>query len=306
MQQEKILIIKFGGLGDVMLSLDAFFSICTHHKNKQIILLTENPFNNIIKKCELFYDIITIKRGLFYFIDLIQIKKKIKFFVFSHVYDLQTSRRSSFYLKHFYKNGAITNGIGTYATIPHLNSKRNLMHTIERQQDQLRMCDIKFTKMKNYKWLIDLNINIPNGRFALIVPGGSKNRPYKRIPQEVFFKVIKLLLKKNIKPVLIGANDDKEICDKLASSSSEVLNLCSKTSVGNIYLLSKKSLLSLGNDTGPMHVIAKGNNKTLVLFTKYTNANLCKPVGKNVEILNYKQSNEDLFFRIKNTIVKIV
>ena len=114
------------------------------------------------------------------------------------------------------------------------------------------------------------------------------------------------MLKKNIKPVLIGANDDKEICDKLASSSSEVLNLCSKTSVGNIYLLSKKSLLSLGNDTGPMHVIAKGNNKTLVLFTKYTNANLCKPVGKNVEILNYKQSNEDLFFRIKNTIVKIV
>ena len=62
------------------------------------------------------------------------------------------------------------------------------MHTIERQQDQLRMCDIKFTKMKNYKWLIDLNINIPNGRFALIIPGGSKNRPYKRIPQEVFLK----------------------------------------------------------------------------------------------------------------------
>ena len=62
------------------------------------------------------------------------------------------------------------------------------MHTIERQQDQLRMCDIKFTKMKNYKRLIDLNINIPNGRFALIVPGGSKTDHTKEYHKRFFLK----------------------------------------------------------------------------------------------------------------------
>ena len=34
LQEEKILIIKFGGLGDIILSLDAIFSIYCHQEKK--------------------------------------------------------------------------------------------------------------------------------------------------------------------------------------------------------------------------------------------------------------------------------
>jgi ADP-heptose:LPS heptosyltransferase len=179
LQEEKILIIKFGGLGDIILSLDAIFSIFSHHRNNKIILLTEKPFVSILAKTGFFEEVLSINRSLFYFIDIKQIRKKTLSYNFSHVYDLQTSRRSSYYLKYFFKKGSITNGIGKYAKIKHLNCKRNFMHTIDRQKEQMELSDIKFSMMDDYEWLCDKNINIPNSKFALIVPGAQKVDPTK-------------------------------------------------------------------------------------------------------------------------------
>lgn len=304
MQEEKILIIKFGGLGDIILSLDAIFSISCHHKNNKIVLLTEQPFETILSKTSFFEEVLTIKRSLFYFIDIKQISKKILSYNFSHVYDLQTSRRTSHYLKYFFEKGSITNGIGRYAKLNHLNSQRNFMHTIDRQKQQVELSNIKFSIMEDYEWLLDKNINIPNPKFALIVPGGSKSRLYKRIPKLVYEKIIKFLLKNKIKPVLVGSEDDKNVCAQLSLISKEILNLCTTTSIGQIFFLAKHSFLSVGNDTGPMHIIARGNNKTLVFFTKFSDPKLCRPTGKDVEIFQYPNKNSDFFLEIKKSLQK--
>ena len=304
MQEEKILIIKFGGLGDIILSLNAIFSIFSHHKNNKIVLLTEKPFETILTRTSFFEEVLTIKRSLFYFMDIRQIKKKTQSYKFSHVYDLQTSRRTSYYLKYFFEKGSITNGIGKYAKIKHLNSKRNFMHTIDRQKEQVELSNIKFSTMKDFEWLSDKNINIPNSKYALIVPGGSKSRPYKRIPKFVYEKIINFLLKKKIKPILVGSVDDKKICLQLSLISKEILNLCAKTSVGQIFFLAKYSVVSVGNDTGPMHIIARANNKTLVFFTKFSVAKLCKPTGKDVEIFQYLNNNIDFFLTVKKSLQK--
>ena len=66
------------------------------------------------------------------------------------------------------------------------------------------------------------------------------------------------------------------------------------------FIASKKAILSFGNDTGPMHIIAKGNKPTFVFFTKYSNPDICSPRGKNVKILNYKNND----FKFSNTILK--
>ena len=71
MQQNKILIIKFGGLGDVMLSLNAMYSIFKKYNNG-ITLLTEKPFDGFLRKSGWFEEIVTIKRSLFYPYDLFQ------------------------------------------------------------------------------------------------------------------------------------------------------------------------------------------------------------------------------------------
>ena len=90
---------------------------------------------------------------MFYAYDIFQIKRKLKYDSFSEIFDLQTSRRSSYYLKLFKKSGSKTNGIGKYSTISHGNIKRNFMHTIERQKDQLSLSNIKFIKNPDLRWL---------------------------------------------------------------------------------------------------------------------------------------------------------
>ncbi len=302
MTEKKVLIIKFGGLGDVILSLDSIFSIFKHHDKKKIVLLTEEPYDGILKRCSWFDEIIVIKRTYFYYFDLLQIKNKLSKYKISHVYDLQTSKRTSYYLRYFLKKGSITSGIGKFAKISHDNPKRNFMHTIQRQKEQLEKCNISYRRKKSLRWLEDNNVKFPKEKFALIIPGGSGNRKYKRIPLLVYKNVIDFLIYKKIKPIIIGADDDQKICKLLSKQDNQVVNYCSKTSVGNLFFLSKYALLSIGNDTGPMHLIAKGNKKTIVLFTKYSNPSLCAPTGKKVEILKFDNNYESFLIKIKKLI----
>ena len=150
MKQKKILVIKFGGLGDVILSLDAMYSIYKHF-GKNISLLTEKPFDKLLNKSRWFTEIFTIKRSKLYFYDIYKIRKKINPVCFTDVFDLQTSKRSSRYLKIFKNLDCDTNGIGEYSKTKHLNADRNNMHTIERQKDQL-----SFSKVK-------VSVNLPIG-----------------------------------------------------------------------------------------------------------------------------------------------
>ena len=43
-ERKNILIIKFGGLGDVVLSLNAIYSIREKFKKSKLLLLTEKPY----------------------------------------------------------------------------------------------------------------------------------------------------------------------------------------------------------------------------------------------------------------------
>ena len=75
--QKKILIIKFGGLGDFFLSLNPFYTIRKSHSKDHLILLTQKPYDQIAKKSDWFDEIFTIKRSIFYFLDIIKIMKQI-------------------------------------------------------------------------------------------------------------------------------------------------------------------------------------------------------------------------------------
>ena len=307
MRQKKILVIKFGGLGDVILSLNAIFSLKKKF-NVKPYLLTEKPYDDFFLKSKWFDEIITIKRSLFYLYDLIQIKKKLNPQTFYKVFDLQTSRRSSYYLKIFNKNCCEINGIGKFSNVVHSNKNRNNLHTIERQKDQLRNSGIKFFTNPNLSWLYNekKDLNFKNKKIAILVPGGSKKRLNKRIPEEVFIRVTNLLSNNKILPILLGSKDDFEVCEKIKKKNPEVLNLCNKTNFFQIANLSKKAILSVGNDTGPMHIISRGDNKTFVLFTKNSDPSLCRPTGKKVEILKFDNNTEKISLTLLKKINEII
>ena len=199
-------------------------------------------------------------------------------------------------MKIFLKTNAITNGIGKYAKIPHLNKDRNKMHTLVRQKSQVKMCKVDYLSKIDMRWLFKSKFKTPKAKYVIIVPGGSKKRLNKRIPVEIFLKITHFLLKSGFQVLIIGSEDDLKVCNLIASFYPEVINYCNKTDFFDIGKLSLKSSLSIGNDTGPMHLISRGGKKTMVLFTEFSDPQLCKPVGKNVSTFIYL-NDDDKFLK---------
>ena len=71
------------------------------------------------------------------------------------------------------------------------------MHTIERQEDQLKNSKINFFINTNFKWLKakrTKSFNLTN--YVLLVPGGSGKRLNKRVPVRIFYNISEILIKK--------------------------------------------------------------------------------------------------------------
>ena len=118
-QKKKILIIKFGGLGDFFLSMQAFNAIRIHHFKDELVLLTEKNYVKIANKSGYFDKIKSIERSIFYFLDRLTIKKLINISKINFVYDLQTSKRSSSYIRLFYGTKTQWSGIAENCSHPH-------------------------------------------------------------------------------------------------------------------------------------------------------------------------------------------
>lgn len=294
-KKKKILIIKFGGLGDFVLSLKAMNYIKNFHDNDKLVLLTEKAYYEIAKKSGWFDEIVIIKRTFMYFFDKVQIQKKINVQNYKVVYDLQTSKRSSSYYQIFKNSEIKWSGIVKDNIFFHSNPSRDSMHTLDRQKDQLLKANIRIFNKPNFDWLYGKNEkNFMKKPYALIIPGGSVKRKYKRIPVDYFIKICAKLIENNIIPVLIGSADEKSLCEKINYKCKKVVNLCEKFSIIDLALISKKSKVAIGNDTGLMHLFGMSGVPTIVLFTKHSNPNLCAPIGEKVKILEYKINIKEL------------
>ena len=95
-----ILIIKHGSLGDLIQANGAIKDIKEFYKNRKVFLLTSKPYSIFMSECPYIDGVIIDKRlprwNLFY---LYNLKKLMKKYNFTKVFDLQNSARTKFYRK---------------------------------------------------------------------------------------------------------------------------------------------------------------------------------------------------------------
>ena len=110
-----ILIIKHGSLGDIVQISGVLKDIRKTHDNDKIYLLTTSPYIELLSRCPHVDGVIIDKRkprwNLVY---LFKLKKMIRKFNFTKVYDLQNSSRTSFYRKFLFN---ISNWSSTETTL---------------------------------------------------------------------------------------------------------------------------------------------------------------------------------------------
>lgn len=283
----RILVIKLGALGDFVLAMGPLAAIRAQHPDAHITLLTTPPFAALGDACGYVDTVLPFgrpqRRDLR---GLLQLVQTLHGGGFERVYDLQTSTRSSFY--RWFSRSSEWSGIARGCSHPHANPRRNLMHTLDRQAEQLAMAGIGHVPPPDLSWAnADMaRFNLPEA-YALLVPGGSAHRPAKRWPAACYGALAQRLVARGIVPLILGAGPERALADEIEAICPDAVCFTDRTDFLDIICLARGAQCAVGNDTGPMHLAAAAGCASLVLFSATSDPALCAPRGTAVTILQH-------------------
>lgn len=282
--RQNILIVKLGAFGNIILSLAAFAAIRQHHPNARISVLTSKTYADWLRTFPYFDDVLVDPRPAWWdFATARRLGRVLAGGHFSRVYDLQTSKRSSWYFHLFpVKSRPEWSGIAFGCSHPDRDPKRNVLHDTVRQQGQLRQAGISVFPPADLSWCTgDIGrFGLPPD-FALLVPGSSPQRLAKRWPAEHYQTLAGLLLRQGIASVILGATAEKGLAVNIPAG----IDLIGQTNFGDLCDLARAARFAVGNDTGPMHLIAVSGCPSITLFSRDSNPTQCAPVGRWTRIL---------------------
>ena len=281
----RIAVIKLGALGDFVQALSPFRTIRAHHEGAHITLITTRPFA-ALGRATGYFDAIWDDgrpRTVAAYCALIGRMRRARF---DRVYDLQTSTRSGIYFWLLFPRLPEWSGVVPGCSHPHANPERITMHTVERQAEQLALAGISDMLPVDLSWeKSDLSRYALPRPFALLVPGGSVHRPRKRWPATRYAELAQTLARAKITPVVLGASAERALAQTVTSACPEARDLVGQTEYQDIVALGREAAFAVGNDTGPMHLIAAAGAPSLVLFSDESDPARCAPRGRLVRTL---------------------
>jgi ADP-heptose:LPS heptosyltransferase len=290
----RILVIKLGALGDFIQALGPMSAIRAHHGDARITLLTTAPFKSLALASGYIDDLLIDTRPRWHdFAGWLDLRRRLNEKKFFRVYDLQNNDRTEFYLKLFSRK---PEWVGAAQGASHRNSSkmRTAGTSFDGHVETLSLAGVKSTVPDTLEWMkgrIDFEGLCPP--YVLIVPGSAANRPEKRWPAAHYAAFCKNLFSHGYQPVLIGGDAEASILSDIKSAVPQSLNLMGQTSLFDLAALARQAAGALGNDTGPMHLIAPTGCPSIVLFSKNSNPARHAPMGARVITLQ-KDRLEDL------------
>ena len=305
-----ILIIKHGSLGDIVQISGVLKDIREKHLDDKILILTTTPYIELLSNCPYVDGTLLDRRlprwNIFY---LIKLKKLLKKYNFSLVYDLQNSSRTSFYRKYILKN---PNWSSTETILKKNEKKKDFDEdsVLERFKIQLDNSKIvtRHTLKPDFSWgakNIDKIINkYFNKKYILLFPFCSPQLSHKKWPY--FNELIKIIRRKHENLEIVVAPGPGEIEE---AKDIDAIRITDKEKEINIMQLAgiiKKSSFVIANDTGPAHMAAHLGKSGIVIFGHHTTP---KKVSIETEkfkaIANKKLENilpEEVYLNIKEVL----
>ena len=305
-----ILIIKHGSLGDIAQISGALRDIKENHNDKKIFILTTLAYVEVLSKCPYLDGVLIDKRlarwNIFY---LFKLKKLLKKFNFTHVYDLQNSSRTSFYRKFLLKE-------------PKWSSTDTILEPGEKKKDydnesvlkrfkiQLDKSNIKtkYTTKPDFSWAavnVDRIINKYFGKkFILIFPFCSPKLSHKKWPY--YNNLIKIIKSKNYNFEIALAPGPKEIEDAKKINAILISNNNKSLSIMELAGLISKASNVIANDTGPAHMTAHLGQSGTVIFGSHTTPEKVSIETDKFKAITVENLNdltaEKLFLEIKKNL----
>ncbi len=117
------------------------------------------------------------------------------------------------------------------------------------------------------------------------MPGSAPHRPAKRWPAPRFAALARELAEQGTAPVLLGTKAEARELAEITQACPAARDLGGETGLEEIAALARGARLAVGNDTGPMHLIAAAGCPSLVLYSAESDPARSAPRGPKVEIL---------------------
>ena len=305
-----ILIIKHGSLGDIVQISGVIRDIRETNIDKKIFILTTLPYAEVLGRCPYLDGVLIDKRlprwNILY---LLKLRKKIKSFNFSYIFDLQNSSRTSFYKKFLFNNIKWSN-TETSLNPGEKKSDFDKDPVLERFKLQLEKSNIitKHCLKPNFSWAsenIDKILNKFIGKkFILLFPFSSSKLTHKRWPH--YNGLIEIIKKQysNLEIVIAPGPGELEMAKKI--NATIITNGQMPLSIPELAGLIKKSIFVIGNDTGPSHMAAHLGANGLVLFGHHTTPKKVSIETNNFKAFVFNNLNElkvsEVFLLVKNRI----
>ena len=155
-------------------------------------------------------------------------------------------------------------------------------------------CHILDVSKKNFQVEMDLipkdyphiGLNDQQQKNILGIFPGSARGPSKQWPQEHFAELIKILnSREGLVPIVFGGKDDEELGEAIIKSAgTDGVNMCGKTTIAQLASLLKKTSVTVGNDSGGVHLASIVGAPVVSIFG-LTDPQKTRPVGDMVSIV---------------------
>jgi lipopolysaccharide heptosyltransferase II len=280
----KILIIKFGSLGDVILSTAAILAIRNKFLHKyKISLLVSQECKDALLACPyidelLVSDLKNKDRGIRGVLKLAALLRRKKFDI---VIDLQNNRKSHLIAR-------LTLALDRYGygnkklgfLLNHrIKDEKPLIDPVTHQFRILKMLDINLESSHLELWprpedqgYIDEFLNSQwvsaNQKLVGINISASSRWLTKNWPLSHINKLCEELSRRDIRVVITGLNKDLSAADTLINSVkyAKIINACARTTVNQLACLIKRCSVYITPDSAPLHIAAALNTPFIALF----------------------------------------
>ncbi len=287
----RILVIKLGALGDMVMAMPAFKRIREAHPTAEITVLTTPAFRAVLEACPWIDRVETDgrPRGMAGYVALVRRLRRTRY---DRIYDLQTSGRSS--ALHLALTPAPPwSGIARGAALPHRNPDRDRMHALEQKVEQLAHAgiwpdaptapgagpppELDWAAARGDPAGTLFGLTRP---YALLLPGGSAHRLGKRWPVARYADLAQALKAQGLDVGVVRGPPEAELAAAIPAAKDT-----GRTDFFDIAALGANAAVAIGNDTGPTHIVAASGAPTVALFSGDSDPGLTAPRGRRVEVL---------------------
>ena len=268
---ERILIVKLGALGDLLLAEGALRDVRTHHPDAHIAILTRRPFASLLARCPWVDEVLVDDNHPRWRLDAMwHLRRRLREGCFALAYDLQNSRRSVFYLRTLLGNQVPWSGHGPGCPLPQRHPAPKSLPVLQRHAGQLADAGIAIvhTMEPGADWMCDpvdalleaAGITPP---FIVLLPGSSARGAAKRWPHYAQLAA-RLQARGWLTVTVPGPDELGQFTDfpgvELRAPDGHALNLYALAGV------LRHASAVVGNDSGPTHLAASLGTPGLTLF----------------------------------------